>query len=477
MSQVCGVTDHGGTGPAGGKGTRRGGWRPRGRSRSDLPAGVTAHQRIVPRKLLDTPWPRPIGPAARIGLAGDVIAALDPTTEADPNAMLVQLLAATGGLLGSRVHLLVGEKRHALRVWTLVVGSTARGKKGTGSSYVLSLLDDVDPAWKACRKAGIASGEAIVHHVRDDRERVRRRRQADGTVIETAETTEGVRDKRLLLLEEEFSRVLRLARMEGSTLSATIREAWDSDTIMTTSKTAPERATGAHVVILGHITPEELRRELRAGEIANGFANRFLFACSRRSKHLSLPPRLDATVRTALVERLRRVRSFVETIPGDAARVELSRAAAKTWSTMKREVEEEAEWAEAAGLVLAKVITRGAPYVLRLAALYAVLGKGLAVEPCHLRAAREVWRYSVESARVIFGDEVEHPDARRVLDALARGEGRRLTRASIHGALGGRRTGDDLTRLRDLLIGSGKIEAYLERTGMGRPTEWWCLRV
>ena len=47
-----------------------------------------------------------------------------------------------------------------------------------------------------------------------------------------------------------------------TTLSATIREAWDRDVLMTTAKTLPERASGAHVTILGHITPEELRREL-----------------------------------------------------------------------------------------------------------------------------------------------------------------------------------------------------------------------
>ena len=199
-----------------------------------------------------------------------------------------------GNVLGCGPHVVIDEKRHPLKIWVLVVGATADGKKGTGANRVFSLLDQVDPSWRLRRKNGIASGEAIVHQVRDDVVRIRRVKKSDGTETETGETVEGEKDKRLLLKEEEFSRVLRLARRDGATLSATIREAWDSSTLMTTSKVAPETATNAHVTIIGHITPEELRKYLSDTELANGFANRFLLVCSRRSKRLSRPPRLEA---------------------------------------------------------------------------------------------------------------------------------------------------------------------------------------
>src|SRR6185312_15498206 len=52
------------------------------------------------------------------------------------------------------------------------------------------------------------------------------------------------------------------------------------------SKNSPERTTGALVSVVAHITPTELRRKLDATEIANGFANRFLFVASTRSKSL-----------------------------------------------------------------------------------------------------------------------------------------------------------------------------------------------
>jgi len=58
------------------------------------------------------------------------------------------------------------------------------------------------------------------------------------------------------------------------------------ETFRTLAKNSPLRATGALVSVLAHVTTEELRRGLTATEVANGFANRFLFVWARRSKLL-----------------------------------------------------------------------------------------------------------------------------------------------------------------------------------------------
>jgi hypothetical protein len=421
-------------------------------------------------------WPSRLGPEALSGLAGDVVSAIEPSTEGDPNAILLEFLACFGSLLGSRPHLLIDERRHPLKVWVLVVGATASGKKGTGLGRVLSLLDDVDPSWKQRRRSGIASGEAIVHHVRDDSERVRRARR-DGCVEETAVVKVGEADKRLLLKEEEFSRVLRLSAREGSTFSALLREAWDHDVLMTTSKTAPEKATGAHVVIVGHITPEELRRDFSRTDLTNGFANRFLFACSRRSKRLVRPLRMPAEVRGELVARLKEVQAFVDGLPDAKAQLGLSDDAWARWAVLKPEVEDAAERAEAGGLVLSQVISRGPPYILRLAALYAVLDRRCAIAPADLDAAREVWRYSVESAQAVLVPEIADEAVRRVLAALAAAPGCRLTRSRVSTALGRNRPAEALDGLRSKLLALGRIEAWRERApGAVRPVEWWGLR-
>src|SRR5207249_5623360 len=72
----------------------------------------------------------------------------------------------------------------------------------------------------------------------------------------------------------------------GNTLSATLREGWDSGNLSTLTKNEPITATGAHICIIGHITDDELRAELTATDSANGFANRFLFIAVKRSKYL-----------------------------------------------------------------------------------------------------------------------------------------------------------------------------------------------
>jgi hypothetical protein len=52
------------------------------------------------------------------------------------------------------------------------------------------------------------------------------------------------------------------------------------------TKNSPAQATGAHITIIGHITKDELLRELARTELANGFTNRFLWICAKRSKCL-----------------------------------------------------------------------------------------------------------------------------------------------------------------------------------------------
>jgi hypothetical protein len=69
----------------------------------------------------------------------------------------------------------------------------------------------------------------------------------------------GVTDKRLLLVEEEFGRLLTVAARTGNTLSSTLRKAWDGNQwLHVEGKTSPEKVTGAHVSMIGHVTLPEL---------------------------------------------------------------------------------------------------------------------------------------------------------------------------------------------------------------------------
>jgi hypothetical protein len=56
-----------------------------------------------------------------------------------------------------------------------------------------------------------------------------------------------VDDKRLLILEPEFASVLKVMARETNTLSALIRQAWDSGDLRIMTKNNPAVATGAHI--------------------------------------------------------------------------------------------------------------------------------------------------------------------------------------------------------------------------------------
>ena len=70
-----------------------------------------------------------------------------------------------------------------------------------------------------------------------------------------------------------------------------IPQAWDSGDLGTLTKNSSTRATGAHISLIGHITADELRRYLTQTEQANGFGNRHLWFCVKRSKELPHGPR------------------------------------------------------------------------------------------------------------------------------------------------------------------------------------------
>src|SRR5262249_52441310 len=117
----------------------------------------------------------------------------------------------------------------------------------------------------------------------------------------------GVADKRLLIHEPEFAGALEVMKRQGSILSRVIREAYDTGNLRVLTKNTPERATGAHVSIIGHITIDEYRTSLDRTSILNGYANRFLNVLTRRAQELPFGGTLDAAAAAELATRLRRV--------------------------------------------------------------------------------------------------------------------------------------------------------------------------
>jgi hypothetical protein len=259
------------------------------------------------------PWPKPLAEEALHGLAGAIVRAIDPVTEADPAAVLVQLLVAVGNAAGRGPHFQVEGSRHGLNLYAVLVGDTSKARKGTSWGRVLDLMRAADPEWAAgCVVHGLSSGEGLIWEVRDPihkSEPVKDPKTKEITSYQDVIVDQGVEDKRRLVIESELASTLRVMGRDGNTLSPVLREGWDSGNLRALTKNSPAVATAAHISAIGHITAAELTRYLDRTEVANGLGNRFLWVCSRRSKVL---PEGGGEVagRADLVRRLREVLTF-----------------------------------------------------------------------------------------------------------------------------------------------------------------------
>lgn len=392
-------------------------------------------------------WPESIDAAAYHGLAGDVVQIIEPHTEADPVALLVQFLCAFGSITGRKAYYQVEADKHFSNIFTILVGDTSKARKGTSWGHVRGLFACVDDFWaKSCVHSGLSSSEGLIWAVRDP----------------VSDDDVGVGDKRLMVLESEFARVLRVMEREGNTLSQLIRDSWDRGDLATMTKSSPAHATGAHVSIVGHITADELCRYLTRTEGANGFANRFLFMCVQRSKCLPHGGALDDAAMRLFSERL------AHTI-GEARKIErvtMNAIAHDLWTEVYPTL------SEGKPGLLGAVIGRAEAQVIRLALIYALLDASSTITATHLRAALAVWEYAEASAGHIFGNASGDPVADQIHLALlvAGTEGR--TKTALRDLFGRHVAATRVDAALGSLQKAGKATSESKPTA-GRPVEVW----
>jgi hypothetical protein len=421
-----------------------------------------------PVAALDSPLPelRPPRLSARAfhGPAGELVQAVAPHSEADPAALLVQVLTAFGSAIGRTAHFVVEKDRHYLNLFVVLVGATSKGRKGTSWGQVREFFALLDPVWTGERiQGGLSSGEGLIWAVRDPlskREPIREK----GRVVsyQEVEADAGVADKRLLCCEQEFAAVLKVMDRQGNTLSTLVRQAWETGRLRALTKNSPAQATDAHISLIGHVTAEELRRHLRATEQANGFGNRILWVLVRRSKSLPEGGRFAPEALGELRRRFEEALAFARTV----GEMHFDTAAREHWFEIYDELAGGRSGMAGAMTARAEAQTR------RLACLYALLGQSRVVCYEHLEAALALWRYAEESVRYIFGESLGDPLADDLLEAF-RANPAGLTRTQLRELVGTRVTGSAVTNALRLLHGLGLARGTKDESG-GRPIERWC---
>ena len=406
-------------------------------------------------------WPAPPSDTVFTGLAGEIVHALAEHTEADPIAILANLLVGVGSIVGTGPHFMVGATKHHPREFVALVGRTSKARKGDSLPGVRRVLELAAPDWGSRIVGGLSTGEGLIHTVRDPVEKQEPIKEKGLiTGYQKVVVDEGVADKRLFVIEPELARVLRVMERQGNSLSPVLRAAWDSGDLAVLTRANSIHATGAHISLVGHITKEELERELPDVEAANGFGNRFMWLAVRRSRLLAEPvPFSDDDARRLafdLGQALGRALGVREMTRDEEAR--------RLWIDVYEELT-----AERDGLV-GSLTARAEAHVLRLSMLYALLDGTATIQLLHLTAALELWAYSARSLEYLFGNASGDPVADVILRALMTSGP--LRRTEISALFGRHESAARIEQGLRHLARRGWAVPTTEDTG-GRPVEIW----
>jgi hypothetical protein len=389
-------------------------------------------------------WPAPPADAAFHGLPGAIVAKIAPNTEADPTAILTQLLVGCGALIGRGAYFQVEATLHHPNQFLLLIGDSSRARKGSSLDHVTKLLTEADPVFPSRLTTGLSSGEGLVWKVRDPNGQ-----------------DPGAGDKRLLVIEPEFASVLKSTSREISTLSPTLRSAWDGRPLALLTRTAPARATAAHISIIGHITATELRHHTTRVELANGFMNRFVLASVRRVRLLPEGGNPNPLKDTGLARYLQTVLKHATT----AGHVKLDPAARELWWHAYPQLTEPGEDLASA------ICARAEAHTIRLALLYALLDGQRQIQTEHLTAALALWDYAARSATWTLGKATGDPLAEQLHAALTRHPSG-LTRTQLSDLLDRHQPASRIQQALDALHAQGRAHHTRILTA-GRPAERW----
>jgi len=157
----------------------------------------------------------PINEKMFYGLPGRIIKKLSPETESHPVGNLVELLVVVGSINGHHAYVQVEDTRHYTNLFGVKGGSTADSRKGTGKARIENiarLLCAVlgDNWFDDCQASGIGSGEYMVQAIQDDKMATVEDKKSPGLFVKRI-VKPGVADKRLLVSEGEFAKILTVA--------------------------------------------------------------------------------------------------------------------------------------------------------------------------------------------------------------------------------------------------------------------------
>lgn len=394
-------------------------------------------------------WPDPVADDALTGCVGDFVRFIEPESEADPHAVLFDLLIYLGCVIGNQPHCMTGSSKQTVAEFGCIVGNSSRSRKGTARDRVLDLMRRVAPEFQNNFSSGIATGEGIITRLSD-----------------MAEESE---DNRLLCFEGEFSKVLHSMKMFPK-LSGDLRDAFDGKDIGREIRGNAYHCSSPHLSISGDTTSAELEKVIMDVELMNGFGNRVLWVCAKRSKELPHGGKpLDDMYQTELLSIVKGLKSAIA-FAKKVGRVRFDKKADEIWTPYYHRMMQRADTMPKLAQAME---AREEAHITRLALLYALLDKSGVISTPHINAAIATWKYCGESALYLFPERetTKESSEQKLLTLLAQHpEGLTTTQITFLAFNNNKAAEPFLLKLEE----AGRV-VRSEFRGVGRPSVKWFL--
>lgn len=406
---------------------------------------------------------------AFFGILKEFVDAATNNSEASPVAIAANVIVWFCAMLDRTVYQWIGDSKIHCRPFFLLVGKSGKARKGTSESLPRRVFARVEELRKKknpnhtslnIHGGGLSSGEGICFAIRD--------------TAEDDKNDNGISDKRLLVIEPEFSNVLANCKRETSTLSPVIRNVFDGRDLAPLTKNNRTRATKPHVVIIGHITSHELTDKVhRSIETTNGLLNRFLICFVAREKLVPLPAMTSHECIKELSEKIVSIFEFIDNknLDGQGVEITLSNSAQEYWKIIYPKLSQ-----DNAGII-GSLLARSEVYARMLAMVFTIFDKKTTIEISHLESAVRWIAYIEESIKHLFrntNDQVKESEISNFSEEifLLLKKNGSMTRTEINKAFNGHKSGQAIKEALERLLNQSPacITQTFEKT-FGRSKE------
>ena len=355
-------------------------------------------------------------PEALYGVLGRVAVTIHEYTGLDVVALYLTLLTVIGNLIGWQVFTQLDDgPRQYTQGGVIIVGPSGDGKDRVVRAVLDYVADKLDDTWRSHNVIeNPQSPQVLVSLVRDPTTKTTiDKKTGQPNTIDIP----GVDDTRILILEREFSRLLKLMDRPGNEMSERVRETFDGTRLQSTAKTGDlnELSTRCHMSWIGLITPNAFAKYVIEDYVTDGLLNRFVLTLLVRgapTKHGGLEQALATDI-----EEIQDALDAIQGVPGRFGLVPLASDVAEGLRKLHQGAWQHLQTSRGlAGTMEARYM----PHVCGHAMIFALMDQSHRIEWRHFHAATHLRWNGAETNHILLAGRTGSADADEVRALLKR---------------------------------------------------------